>query len=486
MTHPSIRKNLLVRCGLGVGVLLLMLSVVAYLVVRHGLYRELDQSLEQSAALLANEVELENNTVTYEWQEGLGTNNELTNSMLFEYWDQNTGRATRSPMLGGADLPQFFGTNGAPLLTNIELHDGRRARAIGLRIFPYIVPAERERLRLLGSTLDPTSQPQVLVVARDTRRIDSVLKHLGLILAAGVALTLALGFLLIDRVVRASLRPIAALAAQVSDRTGQQVNPLDVSSALPVELTGLTNDLNLLLARVSATRDRERDFIRHAAHELRTPIAGLLAATELALSRPRDAATYAEHLEICRNSAEQLCDLVQRLTALARYDQAHPVAVFEPVNISELLDECLLLFTPIFAQRTLVVRKDFPSDTHVTSDRTLLRIIATNLLDNAAAYAPERSEVKVTCEERDGLLRVAVSNILAGPAPEVERLFEPLFRQDKSRSDADLHLGIGLTLSRDAAISMGAKLEATLPEPGKIEFVLTLAGALTGFSSTKR
>jgi len=475
MSHPSIRRNLLVRCSVGVGVLLCILSVVAYLVVRHGLYRELDQSLEQSAALLANEVEIENGTVTYEWQEGLGTNTELTNAGLFQYWDEKSGEATRSPMLDGADLPRFYGINGVPLLTNIVLPNGNRARAIGLRIHPYILPAERERLRLLGAEVDPTSQTQVLVVARDSLRIDAVLDNLSLILAAGGALALILGCYLIDRVVRVSLRPIAELASQVSDRTGQQVYPLEVSAALPEELTGLTSDLNLLLARISATRDRERDFIRHAAHELRTPIAGLRAAAELALSRPRNAPAYVEHLEICRKSAVQLSDLVQRLTALARYDQPGLVTVPEFFDLSELLDECLRSFAATFSRHCLTVRTTgFQPALYVTADPTLVRIIVINLLENAAAYAPASSEVSVRCESVAGQIHMGICNDLVGPTPEVERLFEPLFRQDQSRSDADAHLGIGLTLSRDAASCMGARLEAHLPEPGRIEFVLSL------------
>ena len=74
MSTPSIRRTLLLRCGVGVGILLCLLSTATYLIVRHGLIRELDRSITQTAALLSNQVELENGHITFEWQEGLGTN----------------------------------------------------------------------------------------------------------------------------------------------------------------------------------------------------------------------------------------------------------------------------------------------------------------------------------------------------------------------------------------------------------------------------
>jgi two-component system sensor histidine kinase QseC len=379
-------------------------------------------------------------------------------------------------MLGAAELPRFHGKNGAPVIRDIALHDGRQARAIGMRIYPFVLPAERERLRLLGASIDPLSQPQVLVVARETQRLTGVLTRLAWVLTAGVILALMLGFYLIDRVVRGSLRPIAQLASQVNARSGEETGALDLSATLPEELTGLTRDINHLFARVSATREREQDFIRHAAHELRTPIAQLRATAELALSRPRDAAAYLDHLETCRKSAVQLSELVQRLTALARYGQPGLGATLAPLDFAELLDECRSSFAPAFARRGLHLSMAPDGCAAVASaDRTLTRLIVTNLLDNAASYAPEGSDVQVSCAVAAGRVRLAISNKLEDLTLDAARLFEPLFRHDKSRHDIDSHLGIGLTLSREAASRMGATLEARRLEPDRIEFVLSLA-----------
>ena len=96
MNAPSIRRSLLVRCGLGVGAILCALSGAAYFLVRHSLIREIDRSINDTAALLSNQVELENGQVTFEWQEGLGTNDSLTLEGIFQFWDESTGKAARS------------------------------------------------------------------------------------------------------------------------------------------------------------------------------------------------------------------------------------------------------------------------------------------------------------------------------------------------------------------------------------------------------
>ena len=124
MRSPSIRRSLLFRCGVGVGTLLCLLSATIYLLVRHSLYREMDQSITQTAALLANQVELENDRVTFEWQEGLGSNDALILEGLFQFWDERSDLTTRSPALQSNNLPKFQGANGSPLVKTIVLPNG--------------------------------------------------------------------------------------------------------------------------------------------------------------------------------------------------------------------------------------------------------------------------------------------------------------------------------------------------------------------------
>ncbi len=485
MTSPSIQRILLLRCGLGVGVLLCLLSISTYLIVRHGLFRELDRSITQTAALLSNQVELENGAISFDWKEGVGTNQALHDDGLFQFWDEATGATTRSTQLKDLNLPRFCGENGTPLLKEIELPgNGRQARAIGMRIYPFVLPEERERMKALGRTIDPRSMPHILVVARDTKAMYRVLNRTRWVLGVGTLLTLGLGFLLIHRVIRVTLRPIDDLTGQMKDRTEHQLDrALELPITLPVELVGLAKNFDSLLARVAAIRQRERDFIRHAAHELRTPIAGLQATTDLALSQPRDAAAYASHLATCQKTAMELGELVKRLSALSRIGQATSPVSLEAVDVGAVLSDCLKPFLPRFAAHGLVVKLALPGpELRASGDAALVRIVLNNLLDNALSYTAPGGEVHIGARLNGGLLEIRISNPAGDLPANLGRLFEPLFRRETSRNDADSHLGIGLTLSLEAATAMGATLQAGMTEEGWIEFVLKMKRELTDIS----
>ncbi|MES2440267.1 MAG: ATP-binding protein [Verrucomicrobiota bacterium] len=475
MNPPSIRRTLLIRCGLGVGVLLCLLSAGVYLLVRQSLYRELDESIAQTAALLANQVELENEAITYEWREGIGTNRALIEDGLFQFWDEKTGSTMRSPALHFRDLPRFSGIGGHPLLRSIRLPGGHHGRAIGLQIHPFVLPEEVVKMKERGHVIDPKSLPHILVVARDAEPVDHTLERLRWVLVCGSFLTLGLGFALIHRVVKVTLRPIDELAAQMKARAGHQLDSaLDIPGELPTELSGLAENIDSLLARVAAIRQRERDFIRHAAHELRTPIAGLRATTDLALSQPRDAAAYAAHLTNCQKTAIELGELVKRLSALSRVGQPGSPAACEPVDIGGVLKDCLDPFLHQFAERGMRVNLDLPEERMIASgDRTLLRIIFNNLFDNAVSHAPANSELRIHARRLAGWVEIHIANRADGLPENPDRLFEPLFRKESSRSDSGSHLGIGLTLSREAAVAMGAALRADNQDAGWIDFVLS-------------
>jgi len=483
MNAPSIRRKLLVRCGLGIGLSLAVLSVGIFFFVRQSLYQQLDESLEDAAVLLGNQLELENGSVIHEWREGLGANRRLAEDTVFQFWDETGGSTTRSPDLHWRDLSKFSGVNGDPLWRNIILPNGEHARAVGLRVYPFVLPEEVERMKERGQMIDPKSLPHLLVVARSTELVLHTLDRLRWMLGGGALLTLGLGFVLIGRAVRSSLEPIDRLSHEVRERAGHQLDQaLEVPGEMPVELVDLAREFDALLARVAVIRRRERDFIRHAAHELRTPIAGLQAATDLALSQPREAPAYMRALEDCQRVAGQLGELVKRLSALARIGRTVDPLVLVPVDLPVLAGESVAAFRERAAQRGLTWHFGWPEGgLKVRSDVATLRIILNNLFDNAVEYASAKGEIRIEGRAAGGRVRLEVSNPVDDPPDDPERLFEPLFRRDGSRHDAADHLGIGLTLSRDAALVLGGGLLARRAVVGSgLVFMLDLPVADAG------
>ncbi|NJM38220.1 MAG: hypothetical protein HC845_10395 [Akkermansiaceae bacterium] len=140
MKVTSIRRSLITYSGIGVGILLGILSIWIYLTVKHTLYRELDRSITQTAALLSNQVELDNGVINFEWMEGLGTNHTLIDDGLFQFWDETTGQTTRSTGLRANNLPKFSGPDLIPLIKDIRLpksnHHARCHRPSYLSLSP--------------------------------------------------------------------------------------------------------------------------------------------------------------------------------------------------------------------------------------------------------------------------------------------------------------------------------------------------------------
>lgn len=477
MPAPSIRRTLLIRCGIGLGLLFVILSLSIYFMVRQSLYDELDESIRETASILANQIEYEHGEIIFEWQEGIGTNSGISDQSLFQYWDEKAGTSTRSPALGTADLPIFTGPDGTPDIETITIPDRiEHARAIGLTVFPYVIPEEATAMKLRGEAFDPKSRPHTLVVARDLTPVLRTLTYLAIILTIATLVTFPLGFIVIDRAVRASLNPIGRLTAQVRSRAENQLDSaIILPGGIPAELAPLAESFDQLLGRVAAIRSRERDFIRHASHELRTPIASLSATTELALSRPRDPSEYVRHLESCAKTTAELGGLVKRLAALARIGQATTAQSIVPTHIPQAVADCLANFTGKLEAAGIHVQLSSPPDVPTAqADPILLALIFNNLLDNAASHSSPDSTLFIVFQTVADRIEISFTN----PCEDTEnpdRLFEPLFRRDESRSETgDSHLGIGLTLSQTAAHAIQGTLTASLPSPGRICFTLSL------------
>ena len=109
-----------------------------------------------------------------------------------------------------------------------------------------------------------------------------------------------------------------------------------------------------------------------------------------------------------------------------------------------------------------------------TGDVTLLQIIFNNLLDNAVSYTPAGGEIRLLGLVSPSNLEIRIANPAKDLPDNLNRLFEPLFRRESSRNDAGDHLGIGLTLSQEAAAAMGTSLQAQRMDEGRIEFSLQL------------
>ena len=234
--------------------------------------------------------------------------------------------------------------------------------------------------------------------------------------------------------------------------------------------------LNDLLDRLSAAFARERRFSAAVAHELRTPLAELRSACDVALRWPDDAATTTAALVDARDVAVQMSGMVAALLSLARRQSGvEPPARAEPVRLAAAVTAAWPGAPAAAAARGLSVGYDVDRAAVTMTDPGLLGAVLRNLLENAVAHAPAGGRVRVyTTPAGDGRWSLHVANACVGlTAADLPRLFEPFWRGNAARTSGSGQVGLGLTLVQAYCAALHIPVGAALVPPGELTFTLT-------------
>jgi two-component system sensor histidine kinase TctE len=267
-------------------------------------------------------------------------------------------------------------------------------------------------------------------------------------------LLLALAAVLVWLGVGRGLQPLEALVEAIRRRSHRDLSPLEEGAA-PLEVRPMVGAINGLLDRLNATLSAQRRFVADAAHQLRTPLAGLKTQTELAL-RERDPTALAHSLAHIHGATERSAHLVNQLLALARAEPgADRPDRFQFVDLKDIAKETTADWVSPALRKSIDLGFESETDrVSVTGDAVLLRELLSNLLDNAIRYTAEggRVTVRVARTGADSTLSVEDS----GPGiPEAERghVFEPFHRVLGSGQEG---CGLGLSIVREIAERHGA------------------------------
>jgi signal transduction histidine kinase len=370
----------------------------------------------------------------------------------FEVWREDGPVLARSSSLKDANLERFEAEPGAFVFRNVRLPDGRAGRAVGLRFTPLADDESKQ----------PASTPDtLLIVARGTAAVDAEIAELRWLLAAGTGGTLILALLVAAVVVRRGLRPLDALAARIASIGPSEPADRVSMGRMPRELAPVVERLNDLLQRLAEAFQRERTFTSDAAHELRTPLAGLRSTLEVALSRPRDSAEYRQAIADCLEIVRRTDALVTSLLTLARLEGGHGPVHAESIALGEAVRDALRPLEDRIAPRRLDVNVRVAADLHVAADRATLGMVLTALLENATEYANEGGRIDITAERTGGPVTLAVANTGCHLSDDdVSHVFERLWRADSSRTDTGTHCGLGLAIVQRAVESLGGTTAA--------------------------
>lgn len=234
----------------------------------------------------------------------------------------------------------------------------------------------------------------LILVGEDQRYRVQAARHIVLASMATNGLMLILVIVSVAVAVRGAVRPLRALGERVSSHDARQLRPLRLSG-VPAEVLPLVRALNRLVATVRVSSEERQAFLNQAAHQLRTPLAGLQAQVQLMLARPPDALTGP--LATIERSVNRLVGLTQRMLSLARVsDEAQEGHEFEQIPLPELLEEVSSLRLDEALSRNIDLGYEAEAGT-VSGVRWMLIELLLNLIDNALRHCPTGSTVTVRC-----------------------------------------------------------------------------------------
>lgn len=282
----------------------------------------------------------------------------------------------------------------------------------------------------------------------------------------GVALAVALIAVTAATATRRALRPVEQMRVVADGIAGAPDGTRLTEPKAPDELRALATTLNAMLTRIDDATVRQQRFIADAAHELRSPLAALLAAIEVGRAHP-DALPPERTLASVETQARRLADLAEELLDLASATSAAQDSG-EVCDAAEVVRDVVAGRTP-----RVPVDVSAPETAPVRIAAGALARIMGNLLDNAVRHAATRVDIAVTV---DDAARISVTND-GEPvsAADAERIFEPFVRLDASRSRDTGGTGLGLTISRELVTRAGGTLELSRISPTTFTVTLPLA-----------
>ena len=274
--------------------------------------------------------------------------------------------------------------------------------------------------------------------------------------------TLPLAVLLVWLALVRGIKPLAQLEIRIRARKSDDMSPLD-ETAVPEEVAPLVSSINDLLSRLKVSLNTQKRFLADAAHQLKTPLAGLRMQADLA-QRETNADELKKSLKHIGQSSIRATHTVNQLLALARAETTGRSLAKQRIDMVQIVSEVIADSVPRALEKKIDLGYDGPAageqPSQLEGNPTLLTELVRNLLDNAIAYTPENGQVtlRLLTDRFSGVLVLLVEDSGPGiPESERELVFQPFYRALGTNVDGS-GLGLAIVLEianqHDATISI--------------------------------
>ena len=284
----------------------------------------------------------------------------------------------------------------------------------------------------------------------------------GVILPQFIILPLAL--VLVWLALTRGIRPLSKLQQRIRRRDSTDLSPIDARD-VPDEVAPLVGAINELLSRLDQSIRTQKQFLADAAHQLKTPLAGLRMQAELAGREidagASDAASLRRSLRQIALSSQRAANMVNQLLALARAEDREQALRKQQLNLAAIVKDTVRDFVPKAMDQRIDLGYEGPDDdagVRLRGQPVLVREMVRNLVDNALQYTPEGGTVtaRVLADPFGQVVVLQVEDNGPGIAEaEREAVFQPFYRSADTQIDGS---GLGLAIVREVADQHGATI----------------------------
>lgn len=262
-------------------------------------------------------------------------------------------------------------------------------------------------------------------------------------------------FLLIWKSVDIIIKPLDEIAADLQQRGPAQLTPV-TSGDVPAEVRPLIDAINRLFQRLEKVLQNERRFTADAAHELRTPLAGLKTQTQIAL-RTRDTKKREHALQNILKSIDRTSHLVDQLLTLARLEYGPDSIHLENCNLAQLVVDTVDDVLPLAREKNISIDCGNTGTVRAPVHLHAFSLLIRNLLDNAIRYTGPGGRIDISLSSNDAGVQLQIADSGPGIPPDLrENVFKRFFRANQVPESGS---GLGLSIVKQIADLHHARIE---------------------------
>lgn len=435
--NRSLKAEMLFRLIIPLILFVILDGILSYFVTLHYVDEAYDRWLLDSAESLIQEIKVREGKVSidlpdaaleiFKWDEGDKTYFKITSS-------------TNEVLAGDQSVPEpkKLKTDWSkPIFFNDKMYGE------SVRIVSMLITIDASSTKAYIHVAETLNKRRAMMI--DTLLAD-VIPQIILILLTSIYLLTGL---------TKGLKPLHLLANKIAQRSSRDLSPIPEQLVF-LEVRTLTNTINELLeAHTKAIANQQR-FIANAAHQLRTPLAGLKLQAERAL-REKDIAAMKPALQQIQNSADRMSHLTTQLLVLAKSELINGTYELVPVNLHQLAKHVCMEWVPKALNKGMKLAfESLDDELYVQGDEVLLRELLINLIDNAMNYSGINGNIIVKLNSNPRPCLTVEDDGVGIPESETNKIFERFYRIPSSTGNG---CGLGLAIVKEIADLHNARIQ---------------------------